>query len=747
MDWKTGALTVLLLLEGPALGAATLTSEQPQIRATRASGPIAIDGELSDSGWRGATRVETWYETSPGDNVTPPVRSVGYVSYDEKFLYAGFEFFDPDPTKIRAPFGDRDSVPSSMDSGGIIVDTRHDGRAGILFLANPRGIQYDAVTDDTTTFEDSSPDFYWDAAAKITASGWVLEMRVPFSSLRYPKRSPQVWRILLYRNYPREFRYQMYTSKLPRGSNCFLCHAAELTGLEGLPAGRHLVVAPYATAKEEGVRQREPRASFANRPVRGNGGADLKWTPGENMAVDATVNPDFSQVESDVAQIGVNERFALFYTEKRPFFLEGVELFSTPISAVYTRSITSPGWGARVTGKAQGTGYTLLLSEDRGGGSVILPGPNGSGLADQDFGSFAMVARARHDLGSSFVSFLATDREISGGGYNRVYGPDFQWRTAGDDIVTGQFLLSHTENPWRPDLAAEWTGQRFDSHAAAVSYSHTTSTVDWATEYRDYGGGFRAWNGFVPQVGFRENSAVAGYTFRPTGFFSRVKTFVTADYQADTGGSLLLRSIAPGIFVNGRWDSSLTCAVTFDRVRSGDRTFPRRQLLFGLRISPSRAISEIAVAGSLGEDLDFANSRTGRGGYVTAGATLRPTDHLELRLDAGRRWLDVDAADGRNGRLFTATIAHLRAAYTFTSRAFFRGTLQSVRTEQDPSLYLSAVDARDGSLTGSALLAYKLNWQSVVFLGYGDSRTLNEEHSYERSSRQLFLKISYALQR
>ena len=167
---------------------------------------------------------------------------------------------------------------------------------------------------------------------------------------------------------------------------------------------------------------------LVNRPVKLDGGLDVKWTPNAVTALDGTINPDFSQVESDVAQLSVNQRFALFYSEKRPFFLEGIDLFATPIQAVYTRTITAPRWGARVTGKLGGTSYTALVTEDKGGGSVILPGPNGSDFADQDFRSFVAVGRVRHEIGNSFAGLLVADREVQGGGYNRVIGPDFQWR-------------------------------------------------------------------------------------------------------------------------------------------------------------------------------------------------------------------------------------------------------------------------------------------------------------------------------
>ncbi|MEO8432680.1 MAG: DUF5916 domain-containing protein [Acidobacteriota bacterium] len=743
------AFLVLLYLLALGFPASALPAEETGLRITRATGPIAIDGDLSDPGWQGALRLETWYETNPGDNVTPKVKNVGYLTYDDKFFYAAMEFADPDPARIRAPFADRDNIGSSLDYGGLIINPRNDGRTGLLLLANPRGVQYDAVSDDFSP-EDSSPDLYWDSAARITKDGWVLEMRVPFSSLRYPKADPQTWAVALYRNYPRQFRYQLFTMKLPRGSSCFICHLVPLTGLEHLPSGGHLVVAPYGTLKEDGAVRDDGSGTFGNRPIRGDGGVDAKWIPNENTAIDATLNPDFSQVESDVAQIGVNERFALFFPEKRPFFLEGIELFTTPIQAVYTRSITSPRWGARATGKIGDTGYTALVAEDRGGGQVILPGPNGSDFADQDLRSFVGIARLRRDVGHSFVSFLATDREVRGGGFNRVYGPDFQWRPNDHETVTGQVLLSNTRTPFAPEVAAEWDGRRLDSHAAEVWYQHNDPRWDWFTEYRDFGDGFRADDGFVPQVGYRRNYFEGGYTFRPEGFVSRLRTFLIADYSADREHNLIFRQIAPSVGMDTRFNGFLQLRANFDKVRSGGKNLPRRRLRAELRLTPSRAVTDISLIAFIGEEVDFANSRTGRGADLNLGATVRPTDHLAIQLNAARRWLDVTPdIGGSRERLFTAEIGRLKGTYTFTARAFFRAIAQYTRVKRDLGLYRdpSGLDAQEGTFSGSALVAYKLNWQSVLFLGYGDNRTLTETNTFERQDRQLFLKVSYAFQR
>src|SRR4051812_35315792 len=428
------------------------------LQISRAMGAIKIDGDLSDEGWKATVPVTTWYEANPGDNTPPKVRNVGRIAYDERFLYAAFEFDDPNPRAIRAPYSDRDDAGGGFyDFGGIFVDAGNSGRTATLFAVTPRNIQQDSVVDDASG-EAISPDFFWESATKITARGWTLEMRIPFTSLRYKTGDPQTWGILMYRNYPRDSHYQFFSAKLPRGYNCFVCHANTLEGLQRLPAGGHLVAAPYVSSSAIGRPTAGLGSPLANDSMQQRVGVDVKFTPNSDTAVDLTVKPDFSQVESDVAQISANERFALFVPEKRSFFLEGVDLFQTPMQAVYTRTITAPTWGGRVTGKAAGVRYTALIAEDEGGGSVVLPGARASSFASQDFASTVFVARAKRDIGRSFISLLVTDREgRSTGSYNRVVGPDFQWRPNVTEAITGQWLVSDTRTPNRPDLAQEWT--------------------------------------------------------------------------------------------------------------------------------------------------------------------------------------------------------------------------------------------------------------------------------------------------
>ncbi len=234
--------------ETPATPAAAEPAEA--ISISRAAGPIQVDGELEDPGWSGATPYDTFYETNPGDNVEPKVRTVAWLAYDDDYLYAAFEFFDPEPGNIRAPLADRDDVPSYTDYGGIILDTRNDGKTGFMFLVNPSNIQYDAISSD--------------AGRRGPVARLLLGLGGPHQRRRVAAGDPralllpalrpgdaQTWGILLYRNYPRDFRYQMFSSKLPRGSNCFICHQKRLAGLAGLPGGNHLVLAPYGAGRRD----------------------------------------------------------------------------------------------------------------------------------------------------------------------------------------------------------------------------------------------------------------------------------------------------------------------------------------------------------------------------------------------------------------------------------------------------------------------------------------------------------------
>jgi hypothetical protein len=730
------------------LAAATAASAEPapSLLVHRAAGEIRLDGDLSDPGWQGAAVIDQFWETQPGENVPPKVATVAWVTYDDHNLYLALRCEDPEPSRIRAPFVERDDVAGTDDNVAVFLDTRGDGLTAVELRVNPAGQQGDAVFNDASQNEDFSPDFFYDTAARVTDFGWAAEMRVPFSSLRYPRREAQAWRILIWRNYPRDYRYFIHSRPVPRGSDCLVCLAQPLVGLTGLPASGGLVLAPYVSGQDV-AEAAAPGEPLGGSERAGDVGIDVKWQPSSGSAVDVTANPDFSQVESDAAQIAVNNRFALFFPEKRPFFMEGVELFDTPIQAVYTRTITSPRWGARITGRVGSSSYAALVADDQGDGSVVLPGPTGSRLADQDFASLVGIARFRQAFGASYVGALFTGRQVDGGGYNRVFGPDLQWRLGPKDQVSAQLLWSETETPDRPDLAEEWDAGRLSDHGLEVSWNHQQRGPVWTLGYRDFGDGFRADAGFVPQVGYLEGSAVLGWNLYPERLISQVQPRVIASYSEDREGAVLRRRLEPGVFALGSRNLQATASVRFLTERTGDRLLSTTSLELFAQVDPSRWFTRIGFQGSLGEAADLFNVQVGTGADLSVFATLRPWSRLTLDLLAARRWLDVPRPQGGTGRLFTATVLRGKALLHFSSRAYLRLIGQWVGTTSDPALFPFPVQQKEGGFEGTALFTYKINWQTALYAGYGDERALDADDVLRRTSRQLFAKVSYAFQR
>ena len=745
------AIALLLLMfaavaqaQTPPAAPAAVPPDPPAMNIPRTDAPITLDGDLSDAGWQGAAVIDQFYETSPGNNVPAKVKTVAYLTYDARNFYIGVRADDPNPRSIRAPYVDRDAVIGTDDNIAVFLDTRNDRRTAIELRVNPRGIQGDGIFNDANGNEDFSPDFYYDTAARIDDKGWSAEYRIPFSSLRYGSSDPQTWNILVWRNYPRDYRYAFHSAPIARGSNCLVCHTHPLVGLTGLPAASHLITAPYVTA--QAVEQ--PEGGDIGLPLeRGDSkfdaGVDVKWTPTQTAAIDLTLNPDFSQVEADIPQITANERFAVFFQEKRPFFLEGFDLFDTPLQVTYTRNITEPLFGSRLTGKSGNTAYTVLLTKDEGGGLTIIPGTYGSNFAPVDFKSYATIGRVRHDIGASFVGAVLTDREISGGGHNRVFGPDGQWRPSQSDAITAQILFSDTKNPNRIEDSPIWNGESSRSHAFYSSWFRQKRGYDAGAEVRDVGDGFRADLGFIPQVGFREFDASFGLRFFPehSKFFRFLRPNVFLDHQTDRDNNTIYQVASFGF--GGFGIKNLNFNIIFRpeekvRARPGGPLLSQTYGIFNVQFDPSRRIPRVALNTRFGEQIAFGAGKVGRGVSLNFTGTFRPIDRLDLQLLVARQWLDV-----LSDRLFTADVQRLRAQYSFSNRSLVRVITQYDKTEPVASF--------GGSFLGSVLYSYKLNWQTVLFVGYGDNRTLvaddqvlNRNHLFP-AERSLFVKLSYAI--
>jgi Domain of unknown function (DUF5916)/Carbohydrate family 9 binding domain-like len=712
----------------------------PPIHIHRAEGAITVDGNLDDPGWKNAAVIDRFYETSPGNNTGPKVKTIVHLTYDDRYFYIGVRCEDPEPPKIRAPYVDRDNVIGTDDNLAVFLDTRGDKRSALELRVNPRGIQGDGIFNDANFNEDFSPDFFYDTAAKIDAGGWTAEYRIPFSSLRYNDNPVQKWNILVWRNYPRDFRYAFQSAAVPRSSNCYMCWMHPIEGLEGLPKAGHMVAAPYVTAQSTSLPEKnaagEPTLGtpLERQPLKKDVGLDVKWTPTQNQAVDLTINPDFSQVEADVAQITTNQRFAVFFPEKRPFFLEGFDLFDTPVQVAYTRTITSPRWGARSTGRiGERTAYTLLITDDRGGGLTILPGPLGSSFALADFKSYDTIGRVRTALGRSFAGAVLTDREVSGGGHNRVFGPDFQWRPNDTDSLTAELLHSDTKNP-----SSFLGGSSSTGNAFTAAWNRQKDKYDAVLEARDYGTGFRADLGFVPQVGFREIDGAAGLRFFPEkGFFRFVRTSIFLDRQtAIDGGDVIFRTVSLGLNTQGKKNFAGNFIVRAkEQILVGDKLLDQTYALWFLQIDPHRRWPRVSLQGRFGQGIDFGSGRVGNQTNFTAATTIRPLDNVTFDVNASREWLDAQGE-----RVYTAMIERLKTTYSFSANSLVRVIGQYV-DNNFPGF------GHSGSFLGSVLYSYKLNWQTVLFAGYGDDRVLNPNADLLKADRSFFFKVSYAIQR
>src|SRR5262249_7518792 len=270
-------LACLLAVGLSAVAAAEDTTPPvpPPLTLPRTSGPIAIDGDLSDEGWKGAAVIDTFFETVFGDNRAPTVTTQAWGAYDHRYFYLAARRNDPDPRKRRAPYVDRDNVIGTDDNVAIFLDARNDRRSAQEFRVSPRGIQGDAMFNDANGNEDFSPDFYYDTAARVTETGWQAEVRIPLSSLRFPRADPPKRGIIVCANHPRAFRYAIYSPPQPRGAPCLICRSRELTGISGLPSSRHLVVAPYGSAQDV-ARADVPGQPLHDEPTDKNVGLDVK---------------------------------------------------------------------------------------------------------------------------------------------------------------------------------------------------------------------------------------------------------------------------------------------------------------------------------------------------------------------------------------------------------------------------------------------------------------------------------------
>ncbi len=735
------AWSLLTLVGRSPLAAAPLHARSFTI--ARATSPIKIDGQLDEPAWRDALHYDIPYEWSPGDNVPALVHTDFYATYDERNLYVAWRAADPNPAEIRAHLMDRDAIDTLVQDDHVVllIDSFNDERRAVQIRINPLGVQADALNSENEGIEDWSYDFLWSSAGRITADGYVVEVAIPFSQLRFPAGSePQTWGFDVGRSYPRSVRHRLLAWPRDRDRGCGLCQIDKVSGFVGMKPGLNLELDPTLTALRAERREPFPDGTLRKDREDTDVGLSARWGLTTNLTLSAALNPDFSQVEADAAQLDVNQRFALFFPEKRPFFLEGTDFLSTPIQAVFTRTVIDPDWGLKLTGKVGANGLGVVVTRDTANGFLVPANQSSSAVFLPGELVTGSVLRYRRDVGrGSSIGALFTGRE--GDAYhNRVGGADLFWRFDDSNTLAVQALHSETLYPGE---VAERYGQASDAfggEALQVQYNYTDRLWVANASYDDRSAGFRADSGFVPRVDMRKLAGWLGRNvWREGKAVHRFTLVAGAEGVENHGGTRTDDLLWAATEIFGPQQLFIRLEVDRASQRFHGRLFEDLlSLQTYAEIQPNGGL-KLTLTANGGDAVDFANVQAARYLRLVPTAELKLGRHWNAQLSHTHERLTVDG-----GELFTAELSQLRLVYNFNTRTFARVIAQYFSIDRDPALYGFPVGRHDEELFTQWLFSYKLNPQTVFFAGYADNSAGNESIDLTRSDRTFFLKVGYA---
>ena len=495
----------------PHTAAAMVERTRPVLSIPRLSQAPALEDFLtmhpSGPAAEHMAEVSHFLQRDPNDGAPSTQRTHVYLGYDSKNLYFVFVCFNNQPRQTRARLSRREDIFDD-DTVEVMLDTFHDERRAYVFQTNALGVQWDGTYAEQAQGDfgnfDSSWDTVWDSKGKLTGQGFVVWMAIPFKSLRFSSDPDQSWGIILNRSIPRN-NENTFWPEITRRVDGRLNQEATLKGMEGIAPGRNMQFIPYGIFRSfRAVDTRDPLPYF-EAADQGRFGLDSKFILHDSLVLDVTANPDFSQVESDQPQITTNQRFEVFFPEKRPFFLENADYFSTPIDLVFTRRIEDPQFGTRLTGRLGSYSLGMFAVNDRGPGYDVADG-------DPSFhkGAYFNIARLKRDLAQqSSVGAIFTDREFNGS-FNRVGGFDTQLKFGKNWTAQGQGVVSSTRN-------LDGTYQAGPAYKGDLQYNDLHTSYEM--QYNDISPNFVSDPGFVPRVDMRELRQFARYRFRPKNSF------------------------------------------------------------------------------------------------------------------------------------------------------------------------------------------------------------------------------------
>ena len=703
---------------------------------------IAIDGILDEAAWSEALVLELTIETQPRENLPAVVQTHAYLLEDGSRFLVAFDARDPDPGAIRAYLRDRDSAYND-DRVGVVIDSFNDEQRAFEFFANALGVQMDQTNDDVNKRQNPAWNAIWDSAGRINGEGYVVEMAIPFSQLRFPRDDGRKsWGIDVVRFYPRENRTRLSNNPQERGRNCYLCQLTTISGFENAEPGRDLEVVPSMIVSRTDERDDPVVDPLVDGDAKAEGSLNVRWGLTPDITANIALNPDFSQVEADIPQLDVNNQFALFFPESRPFFLEGADFFSTPINTVFTRNIADPDFGAKLTGRSGNNTFGLFAADDQVT-NLLFPGALESDTETFEQTSRAFVGRYSRGFGNaSTIGALVTSR--SGNGYsNQVAGIDGRYRINDRHNLQFQYLGTSTEYPTSIAEEFEQPTGRFNGDALNLRYNYTSRDWIYNVSHRRFDEGFRADMGFVPRVDIMQsNMHIERQWHGADGDRWTWMAVGSSSARANRQDGQLLNQFVNAFFaIHGPLQSRARVTAARRKVFwDGVLYDSRRLFLFG-EILPRSGL-RLSLFARRGDEVDFANSRLGKETRLAPTLDWNVNQNLLLRLRHTAVKLDTRWGEP----IFDAQLSDLRLTWQFNVRSFLRLTVQRRDTARNLAVYDDPdTDAQTLSVGAQLLYSYKLNPQTVFFVGYSDNH-LDDDDLLEltRTDRTLFMKVGYA---
>jgi hypothetical protein len=703
---RSAVMTVAALV---FMTAAPSLAQTTELRASRASVPPKLDGVLDDQVWTaGPLPADNWVSYNPLRGEPEQQRTRVWMAYDDAALYFAFRCYDAEPGRIRSTITRRDNSWND-DWVAVSLDSTRAGQVAYHMFVNPAGIQMDALQ---TSNEDTAPDWIWQSAGRIDEEGYVVEIRVPLESIRF-KGGDDVRMGVLFMRRNSRLGISWAWPEIAPGKWVFESHVPVLFGQLQRP--RLFEVIPSATMSTNQTRSAD--RAWVDPVSKGAVGASVKYGITSTITLDATVNPDFSQVESDAFQVEVNQRFPTFFSEKRPFFMEGMGLFniagsggdSTMRTAVHTRRIIEPSAGVKLTGTAGRQTFAVLSAADQS-------------LVGAPQKVFTIGRGMRNFAPGQYVGALVTDTEYRGS-HNRVAAADFVVRQGSRLQFTGALMRSDSR-----DLE----GVAKNGMGLHSGYSYNTRRLTFAGHLEHFDRDFQMDTAFMNRVGLTRTWQYAEVQFYPDekryGWIKRIAPFVWGVHAKDRVEDGTEPFILPGIRFNFTRQGFLRVDLGRGRETFGGERFKisrhhidgNAQILRWLNLGGS-----IDQGAGIYYDAPDPFAGTNKRRNIRVG--LQPTSRLSHSLDY--TYVEFDRETG--AKVFDLHIVNLRNTYQFNPRFLVRGIVQ--------------YDSSRRRVLGDFLGSYELVPGTVVHAGYGTllESAGPERRPYEATARSFFFKASY----